>query len=395
MAKERIYPFAVASVRSMENKLLTKQKLLQMAEAKDAEEALRFLQDSDYGKTQIGDVHEFETMIQANLEEAYQAMGKLIPNEVFMDIFRFKNDYHNVKVLIKEEISKVNGRKFLIQGGSIPVEDLRKFFRERNYMEMPCIDEKAVEEAIELYAKTKNGRYIDTTLDRACFRVMSDAAEKLGIPYVATYVRKLADITNLKTLYRIYTLKRTEQELTEGLVPGGEISTEALLHAFKSDNATAALKETGYGRLCDSMELGYQILTSTGGVKHDYFMLDGSYDHFYFLTNDHQGEVILALLCDPVKTAELDRILSQGLYAGNPGRAMEQDAAEPDGTPVLFGYFCDLPRIVRFNTALELMERPGTLICFDFQADVLRRYCGGRVRLQTIDFTKFEGRLFP
>ena len=105
--------------------------------------------------------------------------------------------------------------------------------------------------------------------------------------------------------------------------------------------------------------------------------------------------MILALLCDPVKTAELDRILSQGLYAGNPGRAMEQDAAEPDGTPVLFGYFCDLPRIVRFNTALELMERPGTLICFDFQADVLRHYCGDRVHLQTIDFTKFEGRLFP
>ena len=72
--------------------------------------------------------------------------------------------------------------------------------------------------------------------------------------------------------------------------------------------------ENVYGLvLGDSMELGYQILTSTGGAKHDYFMLDGSYDHFYFLTNDHQGEVILALLCDPVKTAELDRILSQGI----------------------------------------------------------------------------------
>ena len=45
--------------------------------------------------------------------------------------------------------------------------------------------------------------------------------------------------------------------------------------------------------------------------------------------------------------------------------------------------------------SLDLMERPGTLICFDFQADVLRRYCGSRVRFQTIDFTKFEGRLFP
>ena len=41
--------------------------------------------------------------------------------------------------------------------------------------------------------------------------------------------------------------------------------------------------------LGDSMELAYQMLTSTGGAKHDYFMLDGSYDHFYFLTNNHQG----------------------------------------------------------------------------------------------------------
>ena len=48
--------------------------------------------------------------------------------------------------------------------------------------------------------------------------------------------------------------------------------------------------------LGESMELAYQMLTSTGGAKHDYFMLDGSYDHFYFLTNNHQGEVILALL---------------------------------------------------------------------------------------------------
>lgn len=46
-------------------------------------------------------------------------------------------------------------------------------------------------------------------------------------------------------------------------------------------------------------------------------------------------------------------------------------------------------------SALDLMECSGTLICFDYQADVLRRYCGNRVRFQTIDFIKFERRLFP
>lgn len=102
-----------------------------------------------------------------------------------------------------------------------------------------------------------------------------------------------------------------------------------------------------------------------------------------------------ALLCDPGKTAELDRILLQGLTARQPGLAIEHDGISPDGSPVLFGYFCDLPRIARFNTSLELSERPGTLICFDFQAEVLHSYCGSRMRFQTIDFTKFEGRLFP
>ena len=49
MSKNKIYPFAVASVRSMENKLLSQQKLMQMAEAKSAEEALRLLSDTAYG----------------------------------------------------------------------------------------------------------------------------------------------------------------------------------------------------------------------------------------------------------------------------------------------------------------------------------------------------------
>lgn len=260
MAKNKIYPFAVASVRSMENKLLTKQKLMQMAEAKDAAEALRILSETDYGKTEIKDEHEFEKMIQNHLEAEYQAVGKLIPSETFMDIFRFKNDYHNIKVLIKEEISKVNGKKYLVQGGSIPLEDLQKNFRDRNYMELPNIKAEAVQEAIEMYAKTKSGRYIDTILDKACFQVMSDAAEKLGNEYVSRYVTKLADVTNLKTLLRIWKMKRSDEEMEESIVPGGELSAELLMKALKNDTILQTLKETTYGHLCETyMEQGFTV----------------------------------------------------------------------------------------------------------------------------------------
>ena len=251
MAKNKIYPFAVASIRSMENKLLTKQKLMQMADAKDAAEAFRILCETDYGKTENNNVYEFEKLIQNHLEEEYQAVGKLIPSETFMDIFKFKNDYHNIKVLIKEEIAKVNGKKYLTKGGTIPLESLQKNFRDRNYVELPNIKAEAVQEAIEMYAKTKNARYIDTILDRACFQVMSDSAHKLGNDYVSRYVSKLADMTNLKTLLRVWKLKRTEEELEDSIVPGGELPADLIIRAFKND-VIQVMKETSYGSLCET-----------------------------------------------------------------------------------------------------------------------------------------------
>ena len=251
MAKNKIYPFAVASIRSMENKLLTKQRLMQMADAKDAAEAFRILCETDYGKTENNNVYEFEKLIQNHLEEEYQAVGKLIPSETFMDIFKFKNDYHNIKVLIKEEIAKVNGKKYLTKGGTIPLESLQKNFRDRNYVELPNIKAEAVQEAIEMYAKTKNARYIDTILDRACFQVMSDSAHKLGNDYVSRYVSKLADMTNLKTLLRVWKLKRTEEELEDSIVPGGELPADLIIRAFKND-VIQVMKETSYGSLCET-----------------------------------------------------------------------------------------------------------------------------------------------
>lgn len=126
------------------------------------------------------------------------------------------------------------------------------------------------------------------------------------------------------------------------------------------------------------------------GGKHNYFVLDGNYSHFYYLTNDHRGEVVLRLLYDTGLKMTLDQILSENLYACRPSWLVENDALDESGAPVLFAYTCDMPRIRRFDTALELHGMEGTLICFDFQESVLRRVCGRRVSFQSIDFEQYE-----
>ena len=123
---------------------------------------------------------------------------------------------------------------------------------------------------------------------------------------------------------------------------------------------------------------------------HSYFLLDGSFPHFYYLTNDRYGEAILRLLCDPQQCRTLDAILADGLYEQIPNWLVENDAVDSAGNPVLFAYTCDFPRVRRFDTALELHGMTGTLICFDYQEDALREICGHRVTLQSIDFQQFE-----
>lgn len=144
--------------------------------------------------------------------------------------------------------------------------------------------------------------------------------------------------------------------------------------------------------LGSDMEMAYQLLAEPEKGRRNYFILDGNYDRFHYIPNSHAGEVILKLLCDRRKTAELDEILSENLLPCQRGSVLENDGINQEGQPVLFAYGMDLPRILRFHHALELQDKTGVMICFDFQAEALRRFCGPRVSLETISLQKYEGR---
>lgn len=139
----------------------------------------------------------------------------------------------------------------------------------------------------------------------------------------------------------------------------------------------------------NDMHLAYEILSEE---NKQYFVLDGNYEHFFYLTNDRYGERILQLLCDAELTERLESILYDGLYEGTSN--IDCDAFDKNGCPVLFAFFCDLPRIKRFDTALRLQNKPGTIICFDFQKDTIASYCNNQTSFQTIDFKKWERSFF-
>ena len=167
------------------------------------------------------------------------------------------------------------------------------------------------------------------------------------------------------------------------------LQTELCQRRLPGQYQNAALNAIVFGRDMEQM----LPLMNDGGGQRDYFVLDGNYQHFYYLTSDHHGELILQLLCDAEQQAVLDAILSQDLSPCRTDWVVENDAMDGD-SPVLFAYTCDMPRIKRFDTALELHGKTGTLFCFDFQEDALQQVCGQRVKIESLDFEKVKALLF-
>ena len=133
-----------------------------------------------------------------------------------------------------------------------------------------------------------------------------------------------------------------------------------------------------------------QIPAILNDMTQNHFLLDGSYPHFYFLTLDHVGEVGAFQLCQPDVQEQLNKILSENLLPPSPAMPIEHDALEQDGSPVLFSYLCDLPRLHRFRCALTLHNQTGSILCFDYQAEALREAFGAQVNITSIDFAAYE-----
>lgn len=165
-----------------------------------------------------------------------------------------------------------------------------------------------------------------------------------------------------------------------------ELCQTRLPAQFKRTKQAAIVFTSDMGQMAPMMGVGVD-------KRHSCFVLCGEFEPFCCLPSDHRGEIILRLLCDPGEKAVLDSILLKGFQPPRPGWVIENDAIDGEAA-VLFAYTCDMPRIRRFSAALEKMNWPGTLFCFDFQAEAIRQVCGPGVDIQCIDFEAYERSVF-
>ncbi|MCL2775664.1 MAG: hypothetical protein FWD71_20305 [Oscillospiraceae bacterium] len=205
--------------------------------------------------------------------------------------------------------------------------------------------------------------------------------------------RAVGILLNEKEIYIVYNTENYNMKWDYK----SEISVKAIMEQYlcrtRMPNQYPSFQITGlvFG---NSMDMLYQIFTGGDKLKRSYFLLNKAFEKFIYLTNDKYGETGLKLLCDSEKQYRLNAILSGPLCGPDRGMLIENDALDKNGNPVLFSYLIDMPRLSRFVTALNMHDRNGGIVCFDFQEAILSKCCGERVYFDTINFARFKERFF-
>ncbi len=228
------YIFACARVRANEKNLLTHDRLNIMAESKTPEDAMKMLQEAQYGDGgEVQRPSSYERLLLQEIEKLYRLMKEVAPKEESFRIFFYPFDYHNIKTLLKAEILGIDARGSLMEGGTIDPSAMAVLVKERNYMGMTPHMRKAIEEAVDTHARTGDPQSIDLACDRECYADICQSAKKSGSKFVQGYVRLLIDSVNLKTFARARQIGQPWSFFSGAFLPGGDISEKTFVAGYE------------------------------------------------------------------------------------------------------------------------------------------------------------------
>ena len=173
--KDTDYLSVSARIRAMENRLLTRERMDRMIDARDTSEAMKVLGECGYGEGASLDA----VLAQARAD-TFRDMEAAAPDHRLVEIFRLKYDYHNAKAILKAQAMGVPAERLLLPGGRYDGKELLEGWQREDLRGCSEIFRKAMDRAKAALAESRDPQQADVILDRACYEEMARLARELG-----------------------------------------------------------------------------------------------------------------------------------------------------------------------------------------------------------------------
>lgn len=253
--KDTDYLAISARIRAMENKLLTRERMDRMIEARDEGEAMKLLAECGYDES-AG----LDAALAKARAEVFQDMEQGAPDPRLVEVFQIKYDYHNAKTILKAQAMGSDPVRLLLAGGRYDPIQLWEDWRREALSGVSEQFRRAMEQAQAALAQGGDPQQADLLLDRACYGEMARLAAELKSSFLQGYVRLSVDVANLRAAVRVYRMGKEAEFLRQVLLPGGNVSEQAIA-AARGDSLGEVFRS---GPLAHAAELGAKLAQPGG-----------------------------------------------------------------------------------------------------------------------------------
>ncbi len=247
--------YSNARVKAMENSFLTNEKIVRMAYSDSLEEGFRVLLESSYGGGLVVDAKDYDTLLQTEDARVSEFVLEAMPSGQGMESFVVKNDYHNLKAIVKGKYMRLDDVDFMLMPkGSFDPKEVKDMVYADDYSVLTDLQKTAL---LEIDSARANGntspRFIDLTLDKACYKEIMSSLKKVKNKFMPKYWQTNIDMMNISCFVRACNAG-DKTLFDESFIDGGKL--EKRFFTGELSGVLDKLAYTSYPQIAEALKTG-------------------------------------------------------------------------------------------------------------------------------------------
>lgn len=266
--KDTEYAYAVAYMKTLENKMLTKSDFEALISALGLSAAMKLLADKGYGGNIDGGLTP-EKLIDGETKKIWNEAQNCLPKEAPLEILKYRNDFHNLKTILKAFVTNSDWRSLTLSPSVVNPEDIYEAVRSADFSALPEFLRGTAKGAYEIVTQEHDGQQTEIYIDKMTYIKMAERADKNE--FLSEWINKCILFADLSIAARA--AGKSREFLKNALIPcrgidpdrlvaaadGGMDSICAFITLLGFADGAKALEESfgGFEKWCDNKKMEF------------------------------------------------------------------------------------------------------------------------------------------
>ncbi len=245
--KDSELTYAVSYLKTLENKMLTDSDFETLISG-SFDDAIKFLQDKGFGKKDSRD----SSILDDEAEKIWREAESVLPEPGILDILKCKNDFHNLKTILKAFITNMPWKNLVLTPSIVNPEDIYSSVTSNDFSDLPEFLSEVGKNAYGIITKEHDGQKAEIYIDKMAFSYMKKLSESNA--FLGEWIDKNILFINILIAMRCHKLGSNSAD--SAFIEMDTFDSLALKTASETGDFGEILKKVGYAPEGDNIDIG-------------------------------------------------------------------------------------------------------------------------------------------